>query len=106
MLAKRPHETGSKGAKIVDAGRPSVDIIHAKSKPHSARVRGVPDLRRVLPDEVQRAIAAAGDNGLLIRFAWTTGARISEVLAVTVGDLDFGASSVRLQTLKRRGAHF
>lgn len=82
----------------------AVDISHAKRK--RARVRGVPDLRRVLPDEVNRAIAAAGDHGLLIRFLWITGARISEALAACVEDFDFGASCVRLRTLKRRGEHW
>lgn len=82
---------------------PKSYITHAKRK---RRARGVPDLRRVLPDEVAKAIVAAGAHGLLIRFLWTTGARVSEALAATVGDFDFAASCVRLKTLKRRGEHF
>lgn len=39
---------------------------------------------------------------LLVRFLWLTGARISEALAVTVGDLDGHACVARLATLKRR----
>jgi integrase/recombinase XerD len=80
------------------------DITHVKGK--ARRSRGVPDLRRVLPDEVAGAIEAAGVHGLLVRFLWTTGARISEALEVAAGDFDFVAGCVRLRTLKRRGDHF
>lgn len=76
----------------------------------TTKARGsVPDLRRVLPEEVARAIAAAGPHGPLIRFLFTSGARLSEVVGkrgVTVRQLDFVASTVRLHTLKRREEHF
>ena len=41
--------------------------------------------------------------GTLCRFLWQAGPRIREALQVTVGDLDFGLGTVRVQTLKRKG---
>lgn len=106
MPTQKPRELGPLDAEIVDTTSPTLDLTHTKRKDAPRRVRGVPDVRRVLPDEVAKAIDAAGEHGLLIRFLWATGARVSEALSVTVGDFDFGASCVRLRTLKRRGDHF
>lgn len=65
--------------------------------------------RRVTKEEVDRARELAerkGDDQLriLIDLMWLTGARISEVLALQVKDIDFGAKIVSMPTLKRRGA--
>lgn len=64
-------------------------------------VGDLPDYVRL--GEVRRAIhAAAPDVGALIGFLWSTGARISEALAVTPADLDTVAGTVTLPSLKRR----
>lgn len=79
-------------------------VITPRVKDNTKARGSVPDLRRVLPEEVARAIVAAGPHGPLIRFLWASGARLSEVVGrrgVTVGQLDFAASTVRLRTLKR-----
>jgi len=74
------------------------------------KARGsIPDLRRVAPAEVTRAIAEAGKHGDLIRFLWVTGARLSEVVGregVTVRQIDFASATARLRTSKRRGEHY
>lgn len=58
--------------------------------------------RSVQLSAFQRARAAR--VRALVRFLWLTGARISEALAVTVGDVDGHSCVVRVSTLKRRKA--
>ena len=80
----------------------------------SSRPRGVPELHRVTKEEIDRSqepfqpggTRRGNHHALLVRFLWVTGCRISEAMAVTPQDFDFGALSVRLVTRKRRGMHF
>ena len=80
-------------------------LVVTSPREKTTKARGsVPDLRRVTRDEVTRAIAKAGRHGDLIRFLWTTGARLSEVVGakgVTVQAIDFASATARLRTLKR-----
>lgn len=74
---------------------------------HAARVSGeLPKYVRL--DEVLAAerrcasLRRPGLSGLLIRFLWVTGARVSEALGASWSDVDWTAHAVRLETLKRR----
>jgi len=56
----------------------------------------------VTRDEIREARAVSThDTAALIGFLWATGARISEALGVTPGDLDVDRGTVRVLTLKR-----
>jgi integrase len=107
MTAIASRKTKGSAAKI--AGNDAALVVITPGL-KTRKVKGsVPDLRRVLPEEVARAIAAAGPHGPLIRFLWTSGARLSEVVGkrgVTVRQIDFATASARLRTLKRQGEHF
>jgi integrase/recombinase XerD len=85
-------------------------LVVTSLREKTRKARGsVPDLRRILPGEVAKAIEAAGRHGDLIRFLWVTGARLSEVVGqkgVTVRQIDFASATARIRTLKRRGAHY
>lgn len=56
-------------------------------------------------DEVARLLAAAapGRDRLILQTLWETGARVSEILALTPGAIDFAAEALHVATLKRRG---
>jgi integrase len=59
----------------------------------------------VRPEEARAVLATlepTSDWGTFTRFLWQSGARISEALGVRDADIDFGAGTVRVQTLKRR----
>jgi len=81
------------------------DISPVKRK--KARAGGVPDLKRIEPHEAQAAcqLEPRQDVRTLVRLLWVTGVRISEALALTTANFDFGAPCVRVATLKRRGPH-
>lgn len=101
-----PGKPGPTHLELVPALRQ--EPVKTPGKRSACRVRGVPELHRVTADEIHRALAAPDflPRRLLVRFLWVTGARIAEALAVTTQDFDFGASCVRLRTLKRRGEYF
>lgn len=82
-------------------------LTYAGNLEKAVRQLGMPAAvhRRVTVDEVDRARELAGDDArlrLLIDFLWLTGARISEVLALKVEDIDWRGRSVSMPTLKRR----
>ena len=56
------------------------------------------------PEEVKAILQSARTprDHLLINLLWQTGARISELLALKVEDIDFYAKTVRLPCLKRK----
>jgi integrase len=58
----------------------------------------------VRADEVAQAVERERRTRVkvFLRFLWLTGARVSEALAVRVGDVDFRARLARVRTLKRR----
>lgn len=103
----KPEETATVAAEIL---RIDAALVVTSHREKTRKARGsVPDLRRVSPDEVARTIEKAGRHGDLVRFLWTTGARLSEVVGaqgVTVRQIDFASATARLRTLKRRGEHF
>src|SRR3569623_2121099 len=107
MTDAKADETSSAGVQIVSN---DAALVVTSRREKTKKARGsVPDLRRVSPDEVARTIEKAGRHGDLVRFLWTTGARLSEVVGrdgVTVRQSDFAAATARLRTLKRRGEHF
>lgn len=67
--------------------------------------RGPDDLAVYVSEDEARAVLGSLHAGtplaLLCRFLWQSGARISEALGLTAGDLDFGAGTARVRTLKR-----
>lgn len=60
--------------------------------------------RYFTPDEVRRIIDGVENlrDKLLLEVLWQTGGRVSEVLQLTPGAIDFNNDCVRLVTLKRR----
>lgn len=52
--------------------------------------------------ELLRACESKPSYHLLFNLLWQTGARISEVLGLEVGDVDFYSKVIRLENLKRR----
>lgn len=65
---------------------------------------GKGDFPHVTREEVGRLIAAAPteQTRLLLRVLWETGARVSEVLALRVADVDTAAATLTIRRLKRR----
>lgn len=63
------------------------------------------DLQYVTREQVKAAVATLPEQRwrALVRFLWLSGARVSEALAVTVGDIDTRTNVVHLTTLKRQG---
>ncbi len=63
------------------------------------------DLRGYLrPDEVKKVIDHAGNfrDHLMLRLLWVTGCRVSELLMLTVKDVNYQDRTVTLWTLKRK----
>jgi integrase/recombinase XerD len=97
---------------LIKAGRPPLSAVTSVALAKSMRSLGLGSTaiqRNVTKEEVDRARKIAEQRGddrlaLLISLLWVTGARISEVLALEVGDLDLRAKVVQMPTLKRRQA--
>lgn len=64
--------------------------------PHFVREEMVELMRRLPPDNV----------GMFFQFAWRTGARVSEILNVTRGDLDYENDEISIRWLKNRRNHY
>ena len=90
--------------------KPAVVPRHLLSKASDANEREALDSagefgHYLTPEEVDRTLAPfdpASPRALFLRSLWQSGGRISEVLALRVSDVDFGARTLRLRTMKQR----
>ncbi len=76
-----------------------------KSRALAARTMGEGLPQYVSAEQVRAALATfepLDPGGLFLLALWQTGARVSELLGATVGDLNFADGTIRLRTLKRR----
>ena len=53
-------------------------------------------------DAILETIKHNDKNSLLINLLWQTGARVSEILALKVKDIDFHSKTIRITTLKQK----
>jgi len=70
-----------------------------------AQVTPIRDLRAYLePEQVERLIAAATNprDALLVRIPWRTGIRVSELIGITVSDIDFENRAIVIKVQKMR----
>lgn len=61
-----------------------------------------------IPEEIHRILdlCTKRRDHLLLNFLWQTGARISEVIQVSVLDVDFYAGNLKILTLKRKKPYY
>ncbi len=93
----------SVSAELVKRGPSST---FATGRAIATRVAGDALPRYVTAEQVAAALAGfepLDPRGLFLLALWQTGARVSELLAAKVGDLNFADGTIRLRTLKRRG---
>lgn len=53
-------------------------------------------------DAILEAVKGKDSYTLLINLLWQTGARVSEILAIKVKDIDFHTKTLRITTLKQK----
>ena len=69
------------------------------------QVTPIRDLKGYLePEQVERLIAVATNprDALLVRVAWRTGIRVSELIGIRVQDIDFGGRAILIKIQKQR----
>ena len=69
------------------------------------QVTPIKDLKAYLePEQVERLVASAGNprDALLVRIPWRTGVRVSELLGIRIGDIDFENRAIIIKVLKQR----
>lgn len=70
-----------------------------------AQVTPIRDLKGyLLPEQVRRLIAVVGNprDALLVRIPWRTGIRVSELIGIRTGDIDFDNRAIVIKVQKMR----
>lgn len=76
---------------------------HEVKSPAVLKTRTGREIKYIRPHEVHRLLSfLEGRDRLLIEVLWNTGARVSEVLALTPSSIDFHQATVTIRSLKKK----
>lgn len=108
--ARRPRLRAEFSGARACRGRSSSQMIGESSSALASPPRALSRLvdaklpKYLTRDEVGRVLAACGSarDRLILRVMWETGARVSELLALSPASIDFAAEALQVATLKRR----